>query len=91
MLPFQVAQDGDYPEDLRLKYRFLDLRRDRIHQNIMKRGAIIDSLRRRMKDQGFFESQTPILTASSPEGASTISSLWPSVCRVEWSRRTMSR
>ncbi len=68
-LPLPVFGDTEYPEDIRLKYRFLDLRRDRIHQNIMKRGAIIDSLRRRMKDQGFFEFQTPILTASSPEGA----------------------
>ncbi|MCC7481883.1 MAG: aspartate--tRNA ligase [Hyphomicrobiales bacterium] len=68
-LPLPVFGDTEYPEDIRLKYRFLDLRRDRIHGNIMKRGAIIDSLRRRMKDQGFFEFQTPILTASSPEGA----------------------
>ncbi len=68
-LPLPVFGDVEYPEDIRLKYRFLDLRRDRIHANIMKRGAIIDSLRRRMKDQGFFEFQTPILTASSPEGA----------------------
>jgi aspartyl-tRNA synthetase len=68
-LPLPVFGDTEYPEDIRLKYRFLDLRRDRIHQNIMKRGQIIDSLRRRMKDQGFFEFQTPILTASSPEGA----------------------
>ncbi len=68
-LPLPVFGDTEYPEDIRLKYRFLDLRRDRIHANIMKRGAIIDSLRRRMKDQGFFEFQTPILTASSPEGA----------------------
>ena len=68
-LPLPVFGDTEYPEDIRLKFRFLDLRRDRIHQNIMKRGAIIDSLRRRMKDQGFFEFQTPILTASSPEGA----------------------
>jgi aspartyl-tRNA synthetase len=68
-LPLPVFGDIEYPEDIRLKYRFLDLRRDRIHANIMKRGAIIDSLRRRMKDQGFFEFQTPILTASSPEGA----------------------
>jgi aspartyl-tRNA synthetase len=52
-----------------LRYRFLDLRREHLHNNIMKRGAIIDSLRRRMKEQGFFEFQTPILTASSPEGA----------------------
>ena len=68
-LPLPVFGDTEYPEDIRLKYRFLDLRRDRIHGNIMKRGAIIDSLRRRMKGQGFFEFQTPILTASSPEGA----------------------
>ena len=68
-LPLPVFGDQEYPEDIRLKYRFLDLRRDRLHQNIMKRGAIIDSLRRRMKEQGFFEFQTPILTASSPEGA----------------------
>jgi aspartyl-tRNA synthetase len=68
-LPLPVFGDTEYPEDIRLKYRFLDLRRDRLHQNIMKRGAIIDSLRRRMKEQGFFEFQTPILTASSPEGA----------------------
>jgi aspartyl-tRNA synthetase len=68
-LPLPVFGDTEYPEDIRLKYRFLDLRRERIHNNIMKRGAIIDSLRRRMKEQGFFEFQTPILTASSPEGA----------------------
>ena len=68
-LPLPVFGDAEYPEDIRLKYRFLDLRRDRVHGNIMKRGAIIDSLRRRMKEQGFFEFQTPILTASSPEGA----------------------
>ncbi len=68
-LPLPVFGDTEYPEDIRLKYRFLDLRRDRIHKNIMKRGQIIASLRRRMVDQGFFEFQTPILTASSPEGA----------------------
>ena len=68
-LPLPVFGDTEYPEDIRLKYRFLDLRRDRIHKNIMKRGQIINSLRRRMVDQGFFEFQTPILTASSPEGA----------------------
>jgi aspartyl-tRNA synthetase len=68
-LPMPVFGDTEYPEDIRLKYRFLDLRRDRIHNNIMKRGSIISSLRRRMVDQGFFEFQTPILTASSPEGA----------------------
>ena len=68
-LPMPVFGEQDYPEDIRLKYRFLDLRRERIHRNIIKRGQIIDSLRRRMKEQGFFEFQTPILTASSPEGA----------------------
>ncbi len=64
-----VFGDQEYPEEIRLKYRFLDLRRERLHRNISKRGAIIDELRRRMKEQGFFEFQTPILTASSPEGA----------------------
>ncbi len=68
-LPMPVFGEHDYPEDIRLKYRFLDLRREHLHQNIMRRGAIIDSLRRRMREQGFFEFQTPILTASSPEGA----------------------
>jgi aspartyl-tRNA synthetase len=68
-LPMPVFGDQEYPEEIRLKYRFLDLRRERLHRNIIKRGAIIDSLRRRMKEQGFFEFQTPILTASSPEGA----------------------
>ena len=68
-LPLPVFGEQDYPEDIRLKYRFLDLRRDRLHANIMKRGAIVDSIRRRMKEGGFFEFQTPILTASSPEGA----------------------
>ena len=68
-LPMPVFGEQDYPEEIRLRYRFLDLRRERLHRNIMKRHAIIDSLRRRMKSQGFFEFQTPILTASSPEGA----------------------
>ncbi len=68
-LPMPVFGDQEYPEDIRLKYRFLDLRRERLHQNIMTRGAIVDSMRKRMKEQGFFEFQTPILTASSPEGA----------------------
>ncbi len=68
-LPMPVFGDQEYPEEIRLKYRFLDLRREHLHQNIIKRGQIIDSLRRRMKEQGFFEFQTPILTASSPEGA----------------------
>ena len=68
-LPMPVFGDTDYPEEMRLKYRFLDLRRDKLHKNIMLRGKVIDSLRSRMKSQGFFEFQTPILTASSPEGA----------------------
>jgi aspartyl-tRNA synthetase len=68
-LPLPVFGDQDYPEDIRLKYRFLDLRREKLHANIMTRGAIVDSMRKRMKEQGFFEFQTPILTASSPEGA----------------------
>ena len=68
-LPLPVAGEQEYPEDIRLKYRFLDLRREKLHQNIMTRGAIVDSMRKRMKEQGFFEFQTPILTASSPEGA----------------------
>ncbi|MDP2800859.1 MAG: aspartate--tRNA ligase [Phreatobacter sp.] len=68
-LPLQVFGEQDYPEETRLKYRFLDLRREKLHKNIMTRGEVVDSIRRRMKGQGFFEFQTPILTASSPEGA----------------------
>jgi len=68
-LPMPVAGEQEYPEDIRLKYRFLDLRRDRLHKNILLRSNVIASLRRRMVDQGFTEYQTPILTASSPEGA----------------------
>jgi aspartyl-tRNA synthetase len=68
-LPLPVFGDLEYPEETRLKYRFLDLRREKLHANIMLRQAVVDSIRRRMKDQGFFEFQTPILTASSPEGA----------------------
>jgi aspartyl-tRNA synthetase len=68
-LPMPVFGEQEYPEEIRLKYRFLDLRREQLHANIMLRGRIIDSIRRRMKDAGFFEFQTPILTASSPEGA----------------------
>jgi len=68
-LPMPVFGEQEYPEDIRLKYRFLDLRREHLHANIMLRGRIIDSIRRRMKESGFFEFQTPILTASSPEGA----------------------
>ena len=68
-LPLPVAGEQEYPEDIRLKYRFLDLRRDRLHRNILLRSNVIASLRRRMIAQGFTEFQTPILTASSPEGA----------------------
>jgi len=68
-LPLPVAGEADYPEDIRLRYRFLDLRRERIHANIMLRSAVIASIRRRMIASGFTEFQTPILTASSPEGA----------------------
>ncbi len=68
-LPLPVFGDQDYPEETRLKYRFLDLRRERLHNNIMLRGKVVDSMRTRMKEAGFNEFQTPILTASSPEGA----------------------
>jgi aspartyl-tRNA synthetase len=68
-LPMPVAGEAEYPEDIRLKYRYLDLRRERLHQNIMLRSNVISSIRRRMIGQGFTEFQTPILTASSPEGA----------------------
>ncbi len=69
VLPIQVAGDEKYPEDLRLKYRFLDLRREKLHHNMMLRAKVIASIRRRMIEAGFTEFQTPILTASSPEGA----------------------
>jgi len=68
-LPMPVFGEQDYPEEIRLKYRYLDLRREQIHGNIMLRSAVIASIRRRMIEQGFTEFQTPILTASSPEGA----------------------
>ncbi len=68
-LPMPVFGEQEYPEETRLKYRFLDLRREKLHANIMLRGRVIDSIRARMKASGFFEFQTPILTASSPEGA----------------------
>ncbi len=68
-VPLQVNAEADTGEDIRLKYRFLDLRRDKVHSNIVLRSRVISSLRRRMIDQGFTEFQTPILTASSPEGA----------------------
>lgn len=69
VLPINVNADYDFPEDLRLRYRFLDLRREQMHKNIMLRNGVISSLRRRMIESGFMEFQTPILTASSPEGA----------------------
>ncbi len=68
-LPLPVAGEQDYPEETRLKYRFLDLRRETLHANIVKRTQIIKETRRRMEDIGFTEYSTPILTASSPEGA----------------------
>jgi aspartyl-tRNA synthetase len=69
MLPLQVNSDEDSGEDIRLRYRFLDLRRERVHKNIVLRANVIASIRRRMVDAGFTEFQTPILTSSSPEGA----------------------
>ena len=68
-LPLPVFGEQDYPEDIRLKHRYLDLRRETLHKNIIMRGQVINSLRRRMIEGGFTEFQTPILTASSPEGA----------------------
>ena len=68
-LPFPIMEDKKSPEDLRLKHRYLDLRREKLHQNILLRSRIVASLRRRMTDLGFTEFQTPILTSSSPEGA----------------------
>ena len=68
-LPVPVFGEPDYPEDLRLQYRFLDLRRETLHANIMKRIAVVGAIRQKMSDAGFFEFTTPILTASSPEGA----------------------
>jgi aspartyl-tRNA synthetase len=69
VLPIQVAGHENYPDELRLKYRFLDLRREQVHKNMMLRAGVIASFRRRMNDNGFTEFQTPILSASSPEGA----------------------
>ena len=69
LLPFPVNSEAETPEDMRLTYRFLDLRRERMHANIMLRAEVIASIRRRMIEQGFTEFQTPILTADSPEGA----------------------
>ena len=69
VLPMQVAGDERFPEDIRLRYRLLDLRREKLHRNMVLRSRVITSLRRRMTDAGFLEYQTPILTADSPEGA----------------------
>ena len=68
-LPFQVASPQEIPEEQRLRYRFLDLRREKLHRNIVLRSEVMTSIRRRMREQGFLEFQTPILTSSSPEGA----------------------
>ncbi|MEH6495193.1 MAG: aspartate--tRNA ligase [Pseudomonas marincola] len=68
-LPMPVFGEQEYPEDIRLRHRYLDLRRERLHNNIILRSKIISALRTSMQDQGFMEFQTPILTASSPEGA----------------------
>jgi len=68
-LPFTVFPEEEAPEETRLKYRFLDLRRGRLHANVALRSRVVAGLRRRMTDEGFLEIQTPILTASSPEGA----------------------
>lgn len=69
VLPIQVFGEDNSPEELRLKYRFLDLRREKIHNNIILRCKVIKRMRELMNEQGFLEYQTPILTASSPEGA----------------------
>jgi aspartyl-tRNA synthetase len=69
VLPMQVAGEQEFPEEMRLRYRYLDLRREKVHANMLLRSQVIAFLRRRMIDQGFVEYQTPILTASSPEGA----------------------
>lgn len=68
-LPFEVASSEETKEEIRLKYRFLDLRNDKVHNNIVKRSQIISFLRHKMEEHGFLEMQTPILGASSPEGA----------------------
>jgi len=68
-LPITINNDAEFPEDLRLKYRFLDLRREKTHNNIVLRSNVISFIRQKMTEQGFMEIQTPILTASSPEGA----------------------
>ena len=67
--PLQVFDEPDFPEETRLKYRFLDLRRETLHNNIILRSNVVKSIRQRMDQKGFNEFQTPIITASSPEGA----------------------
>ena len=69
VLPMQVADDDNAPEETRLTYRFLDLRREKLHKNILLRSKVIAGIRKRMIEMGFTEFQTPILTSSSPEGA----------------------
>ncbi|MCK4939449.1 MAG: aspartate--tRNA ligase, partial [Rhodospirillaceae bacterium] len=69
VLPMQVAGDAEFSDEMRLTHRYLDLRREKVHANIVLRSNVISSIRRRMTEQGFLEMQTPILTASSPEGA----------------------
>ena len=69
LIPFQISQEDDAPEDLRLKYRFLDLRKSRLHKNILLRSNVISAFRKKMTSRGFVEIQTPILSSSSPEGA----------------------
>ena len=69
VLPMQVAGEAEYSDEMRLSHRFIDLRREKVHANMVLRSNVISSIRRRMTDQGFLEIQTPILTASSPEGA----------------------
>ena len=69
VLPFEVCEDTDYNEEIRLKYRFLDLRRKKLHHNMLLRSQVVSYIRKTMEDAGFFEFSTPILTAASPEGA----------------------
>ena len=76
-LPMPVAGEADYPEEIRLKYRYLDLRRERLHANIMLRSTVIASIRRRMIEQGFTEFQTPILTAELARGRARLSRAEP--------------
>ena len=68
-LPFEVASSRETKEDVRLKYRYLDLRNQKVRKNVILRSRVISAMRRKMEDMGFLEIQTPILTASSPEGA----------------------